>query len=283
MTTHRGSEVPRKGCQRNTSVPLCLGVVVTLWLSFPSGLVAQGRGRAGGPPPTPKASAPIDLTGYWVSVVSEDWRWRMITPPKGDYANIPLNAEARRVGDQWDPAADEKAGEQCRAYAAPAIMREPGRLHITWQDDTTLKIETDAGQQTRMFHFAGPAEAAQPNGPPTWQGYSLARWELPPQPVAGAGLPLGLAPRAGRQGRTLEVHTTRIRPGYLRKNGVPFSADAAVDEYYDAFAEPDGQPWFVVTTIVRDAKYLNMPWVTTTHFKKEQDGAKWAPTPCRVR
>ena len=204
----------------------------------------------------------------------------MITPPKGDYANIPVNAEARRVADTWDPARDEAAGEQCRGYAAPAIMREPGRVHITWQDDTTLKIETDAGTQTRLLHFGG---APSTEVMPSWQGYSVARWEPPPRPVAGAGLGLGLAPRAGRQGRSLEAHTTRIRPGYLRKNGVPFSADAVVDEYYDAFAEPDGQPWFVVTTVVRDPKYLNTPWVTTSHFKKEADGSKWNPTPCRVR
>ena len=98
-------------------------------------LLAQGPpGRAGGPPPTGRGAAQVDFTGYWVSVGSEDWRWRMITPPKGDYANIPVNAEARRVGDTWDPAKDEAAGEACRAYAVPAIMREPGRLHITWQE-----------------------------------------------------------------------------------------------------------------------------------------------------
>ena len=256
-------------------------LIVALAICVSAVVAAQGQGgRAAGPPPTPKAAAPVELTGYWVSVVSEDWRWRMITPPKGDYANIPVNAEARRIGDAWDPAKDEAAGEQCRAYAAPAIMREPGRLHITWKDDTTLQIETDAGMQTRVFHWAAtpPQDSA-----PTWQGYSVARWEPSPQPVAGAGIPLGLAPRAGRQGRSLEVHTTRIRPGYLRKNGVPFSADVAVDEYYDVFAEPGGQPWFVVTTVVRDPKYLNTPWVTTSHFKKEADASKWNPTPCRVR
>ena len=236
--------------------------------------------RGGGPPPAPRAAAPIDLTGNWVSVVSEDWRWRMITPAKGDYANIPVNAEARRVADTWDAAKDEAAGEQCRGYAVPAIMREPGRLRITWQDDTTLKIETDAGMQTRVLHFGGPPPA---DVAPSWQGYSVARWEPAPQPVAGAGIPLGLAPRAGRQSRSLEVRTTRIRPGYLRKNGVPFSPDAVVEEYYDAFAEPDGQAWFVVTTIVRDPKYLNTPWVTTSHFKKEADASKWNPTPCKVR
>ena len=53
--------------------------------------------RSGPAPASPRASAPIDLTGYWVAVVSEDWRHRMATPRKGDYESLPLNAEGRRV------------------------------------------------------------------------------------------------------------------------------------------------------------------------------------------
>jgi hypothetical protein len=247
----------------------------------------QGRGGRGGTPgSTPRAAAPVDFTGNWVSVVSEDWRWRMITPPKGDYANIPLNAEARKVADTWDPRRDEAAGEQCRAYAAPAIMREPTRLRISWTDDYTLKIETDAGMQTRTLQFARPQnqQAAPPAASAnqrSWQGVSVARWE--PPPAGGRGLSLGLAPRAGTQSRSLEVVTTQIRPGYLRKNGVPFSENATVTEYFDLFAEPDGPDWFVVTTSVQDPVYLGEPWVTTSHFRKEPDGSKWSPTPCQVR
>jgi len=263
--------------------------VLTILLAGATPVVAQapqGRGGRGAPPPTPRAGAPVDFTGNWVSIVSEDWRWRMITPPKGDYANIPLNANGRKVADTWDPAKDEAAGEQCRAYAAPAIMREPTRLRMSWTDDFTLKMETDSGMQTRLFQFA------RPEGPPTappvaspsqrsWQGQSVARWEPPPQ--GGRGLNLGLAPRAGTQGRSLEVVTSEIRPGYLRKNGVPFSENAVVTEYYDLFAEPDGAGWFVVTTMVRDPVYLGDTWITTSHFKKEPDGSKWSPTPCQVR
>jgi hypothetical protein len=106
--------------------------------------------RAGG-------RAQIDLTGYWVSVVSEDWRWRMVTPAKGDFASIPFTPEGKRVGEAWDPAADEASGDVCKAYGAAAIMRLPGRLHITWQDESTLKIETDTGMQTRLLHFGGKA------------------------------------------------------------------------------------------------------------------------------
>ncbi len=248
-------------------------------------LAAQGPpgGRAGGPPPAGKAGARVDFTGYWVSVVSEDWRWRMITPAKGDYANIPLNAAGRKIADGWDPAKDQAAGDACKAYAAPAIMREPGRLQITWQDDNTLKIETDAGMQTRLLRFTVPGSAPSAPAEPSWQGTSIARWEAPPRGLAGNTIPLGLGARAGTDSRTLEVVTTRIRPGYLRKNGVPFSADTTVTEYFDLFKDPDGVDWFVVTSIVRDPQFLNGPWVTTSHFKKERDGAKWKPAPCSVR
>lgn len=265
---------------RRTSfaVATALGAI----LSTP--LLAQGPpGGRGAPPPTGRAGAQVDLTGYWVSIVSEDWRWRMITPPKGDYSNIPVNPEGRRVADTWDFAKDEAAGEQCKAYSAPAIMREPGRLHITWQDDMTLKVETDAGTQTRLFTFAAaPAATTAQGGERSWQGVSVARWEPAPRASAGGSIPLGLGPRVPG-GRTLEVTTTQIRPGYLRKNGVPFSPNALVQEYYDAFKDPDGAEWFVVTTIVTDPQYLTAPWVTTSHFRKEPDASKWNPQPCKVR
>ena len=238
-----------------------------------------GRGVPKGPPPTPKAAAPVDFTGYWVSVVTEDWRWRMVTPIKGDFAGIPLTPEGRKLGESWDPAKDEASGNQCRAYGAPALMRIPGRVHITWQDDTTLRIDTDAGTQTRLLHFGGKPAA---NEQASWQGYSEAQWE---KPLRGSGLPLaGLgATREGANGRSLEVVTTHLRPGYLRKNGPPYSANAVLKEFFDLSNERNGDIWFVVTTIVEDPQYLSEPFVTSTNFKKESDGAKWSPTPCSAR
>ena len=250
-------------------------------LALPAALLAQPPGRGGPPTPpkSPREAAPVDLTGYWVSVVTEDWRWRMVTPIKGDFASIPLNAEGRRIGRLWDPAKDEAAGEACRAYGAPAVMRIPGRLHITWQDDRTLKIETDAGTQTRLLHFG---EKPPANAKPTWQGYSAAQWE---QPVRGTGTPLpGLgATRQGAGGRSLEVVTTQLRSGYLRKNGPPYSASAVLSEYFDLSKERNGDTWFVVTTIVDDPQYLTEPFVTSTNFKKQADATGWDPQACRAR
>jgi len=221
----------------------------------------------------------VDLTGYWVSVVSEDWRWRMVTPARGDFAGVPLNPEGRKIGESWDAGKDEAAGEQCKAYGAAGIMRVPGRVHITWQDDNTIKIETDQGTQTRLLHFDGKPPD---RGERTWQGYSVANWENPPR---GTGTPApGLgAVRTGTQGRSLEVVTTQLRPGYLRKNGAPYSANAVVREFYDLSKERNGDTWFVVTTIVEDPTYLSEPFVTSTNFKKQADAAGWSPTACSAR
>jgi hypothetical protein len=232
----------------------------------------QGRGGApgpagrGGPSPTPQAAAPIDLTGYWVTVISEDWRWRMVTPPKGDYASIPLTQAAKDLADQWDPARDAAAGDQCKSYGAPGLMRAPTRLHITWQDERTLKVETDYGTQTRLLRF-GPPPAA--SGPPSWQGDSVAQWE-----AAGRGR--GAPPMFGN----LKVVTTNLKPGYLRKNGVPYSANATLTEYWDLFPRPNGEQWIVITSIVHDPQNLQTDWITSLNFKKEANGAKWSPTAC---
>jgi hypothetical protein len=227
------------------------------------------RGGRGGPPPTAKESAAIDLTGYWVSVITEDWKLRMVTPRKGAFDALPLNAEGRRVGNLWDPAKDDAAGEQCKAYGAGGVMRLPGRLRIAWQDDSTLRIETDAGTQTRLFRFgAAPASA----GESSWQGQSAAEWVYAPARRGGGA---GQA-RSG----SLKVVTTNLRPGYVRKNGVPYSKDAVVTEYFDVNSLPNGEAWFTVTTRIDDPTYFARPYISTTDFKKLPDATGWNPTPC---
>jgi len=237
---------------------------VAIALVWTTSLAAQ-QGR-GGPPPTPQAGAPIDLTGNWVAVISEDWRWRMVTPAKGDYASIPLTQAGKDAADLWDPAKDAAAGEQCKSYGAAGLMRAPTRLRITWQDPTTLKVETDYGTQTRLLTFA-PGKPA--GGAASWQGDSVAQWE-----AAGRGR--GAPPTNGN----LKVVTTNMRPGYLRKNGVPYSAAATLTEYWDLFIRQNGERWIVITSIVHDPANLQTDWITSLNFKKEANAAKWDPTPC---
>jgi hypothetical protein len=223
-----------------------------------------------------RADAPIDLTGTWVSIVSEDWRWRMTTPLIGDFANIPENEAAREIGMAWTP--ETNVGNECIAYGAPGIMHRPGRIKISWEDDITLKMEFDAGMQTRMFYF----DETMAPGAPSRQGHTLAKWEDPPAPTSVNGLRIGQTRRVGTTTRSLEALTSNLIPGYLRKNGIPHSDQTKVTEYFDLFETPAGVTWFVDTIIVEDPVYLMEPWVTTMHFMKETDDSKWNPQECFV-
>jgi len=260
---------------------VCLAVAVC-----PVRLGAQAATPAPGAPPTAKAVAPIDLTGYWVSVVTEDWRFRMITPDKGDYTSVPLNAEGKRVADTWDPDKDTAAGNQCRSYGAAGLMRVPGRLHITWADDNTLKVETDAGTQTRLLHMVAATTPEEmvlkvpANFAPGWQGYSVGEWDGLAQ-NAPAAIGLGTAQKSNKG--YLRVITTRMRPGYLRKNGAPYSTTAVVTEFYDVTHELNGSTWIVLKTIVTDPTYLTGPFITSTNLRKEADGSKFSPSACEAK
>jgi hypothetical protein len=241
-------------------------------------LFGQGRGGGRGaaaPPKSPKEAAPIDLTGYWAAVVTTDWRWRMTVPPKGDYQGIPVNAEARKLADAWDPAKDEAAGEQCRSYGAPNIMKVPGRLHITWVDDRTLKMETDSGQQTRTFHFgAAQGQGAAERPGDDWQGVSVADWDA-------VSFGNGLVSRDVPSG-AMKAVTTKFKAGYLQKNGVPYSANGVLTEYFDVIKDSDGD-YLVDSITFEDPTYLTSKYETAVTFKKQAGAAGWNPQPCASR
>ncbi len=274
----------RRTLSRAWVVLAVLGIAVSA-----TELAGQQRGQ--GPaqaPRTPRAVAPTDFTGNWVAVITEDWRFRMVTPPKGDFASVPLNDAGQKLANAWDPARDVASGEQCRAYGAAGLMRMPIRLRISWQDDTTLKLETDNGQQVRLFKFGDPPA---PTTPPDWQGHSVARWETFPegqgQAAGGGGGGGGGGGRGGGQGGpqlsgSLKVVTARMKPGYLRRNGVPYSGQAVLTEYYDRTNQSSGDSWLILTSTVEDPANLAQPFMTSTHFKREADGSKWAPRPCEV-
>ena len=267
---------------------------LALVAAVPARMEAQ-RGRGGaGAALTARASAPVDLTGYWVSVVTEDWRYRMITPAKGDHPSIPLNAEGIRVADSWDPAKDEAAGEACKAYGAANVMRMPGRIHITWQDDNTLKVETEAGTEMRLFRFLGNAAVALaadgsrvPNLPAdaadsSWQGVSVVQWEYAGggRGRRGAGAPAAADANNGG----LKAVTRNMKPGYLQKNGVPYSASAVLTEYFNRTFEPNGDSWLMLTSVVEDPVYLNNRHFRSTHYKRLPDNnTTWEPEPCSAR
>lgn len=268
-------------------------LAVLLCLGLPAATLAQGgRVRVA---PAARAAAPIDLTGYWTAVLTEDWHVRMLTAPRGDFGsgppgavaqvvtgrigaganpakdgNIPYNLKGAEAAMAWDAAADEAAGRQCLAYGAPGLMRQPTHLRVSWADDDTLKIEADFGTQTRLLRFAPGAVAP----PPSLQGHSVASWIS----MGGGGGQEGF-----QKGGALRVVTTRLTPGYYWKNGMPYSDNAVLKENFFLLDLPDGNQWLTVTQQVDDREFLTEPYVVNYHFKKLPDDSKWHPTPCVVR
>jgi hypothetical protein len=258
---HRGNRVSDRRC--------AVGVLAALLCSTLQAQQAAAP-RPVAPTPTARAQAPIDATGYWVSAVTQNWQFRMVLPGRGEYVDIPINEKAMAVADAWDPKQEEAAGRQCQGNAAPLLMRLPGRLHIGWQDDETLKVDADNGEQTRLLRFK-PTPAEQ-SAPATWQGLSRAHWML----HAGAAAD---APSFG----TLNVATEHLLPGLLRKNGVPYSANARMTEYWELHKDEAGVTWMTITTEFDDPEFLRGPLSYTSIFMKEPDGAKWDPRPCTLR
>jgi len=250
-----------------------VGLVAVLVFGHSTAFAQRGNPAQAAAPANGRADAPYDITGYWVSLVTDDWRYRMLTPPKGNVDYLPVNAEGRRVANLWDPSQDEASGEQCKAYGAGGVMRLPGRLHITWDADNVLRLETDAGTQIRRFFFGDSPPSSSGT---SWQGYSLARWE---RPAAGRGRATAPSAAVGQ----MRVTTTQLRPGYMRKNGVPYSSNAVLTEYFLRLVDNGGQEYLAVTTMLDDPQYLQQPYVKTYQFKKQRDAAGWRPTACTVR
>jgi len=213
--------------------------------------------------------APIDLTGYWVALVTEDWRFRMMTAPAGDYEGIGLTPKGREIANAWDPEEDIANGDACKAYGAGGLMRIPTRLHITWAEDDVLQIDTDAGMQTRLLKFGGAQDG---EGAGTLQGVTNAGW---------------LLERNGRFGPviwgSIEAETTNMAPGYLRRNGVPYGENATLTEYYELLVGGDGTEYLTVIGILVDEEHLTQLYTTSSNFKREPDGSKWDPAECMAQ
>ena len=259
-------------CRMLTAVCLVVGV------AFSSAYCRGAESGATAPETkSARAIAPVDLSGYWVSVVTQDWRFRMTVPGKGEYAGIPINERAKAAADAFDGEKEEKAGHACDAYGVGLVMRNPGRLHITWEDENTLRVEADAGQQTRLLRFGqsppGTVEASR-------QGRSTAKWQIH-QIVAPFGPPIRI-PGAKDQGY-LQVSTDSLLPGLLRKNGVPYGSKASMNEYWEVYTMPGGRQLLVLSSRFSDPEYLREDYMFNPIFVKEPDGSKWSPTPCSLR
>lgn len=256
---------------RRGSLAACAACVVVFGCAagaFAVAGMAQGRGgfgggRGGGGAQSAEEAAPVDLTGYWVSIVTEDWIERMSpdSPPSGTGGG---RGGGRGAAVSPDP------GEPCRVYGAAGSMRVPGRLHIAWADENTLQVDLDAGTQMRVFHFNA-------SGPPptqkTLQGYSVASWQTGGGGRGGRGRGGGGGPQWG----SLNVVTTNMMGGYLLTSRSAYSENAVLTETFILHSD-FGQDYLTVRAQIDDGGNR----MTSSTFKREPDGSKFRPSGCEV-
>lgn len=260
-----------------------LGLGVILGIVATADSHAQGFGsftqQASPTAVSARARAPFDPAGYWVALVTRDWRLRMVVPGKGEYDGIPINLAAKEFADAWNPATDVAADKQCEAYGGGIIMDVPERLQITWRDDNTLQVRTDSGMQTRELHFE--PDPAQAYAQASWQGYSTAVWQthyVPPPNVFRAEIQPPKPPPWG----TIKVTTTRMLPGLIRKNGVPYSGQSSLVEYWEDQKGPTQAEYLIVSAVLTDPVYLRDGYYYTANFQREPNADKWDPTSCSL-
>ncbi len=251
-----------------------IGSFFLVFLSVISVNALAQRGGPSGPAPSSQEAAAFDMTGYWVSVVTEDWRWRMMVAEPGDTDNgTPLNQAGRELAEAWRP--DDNEVESCLAFGGAGILRYPGRLHISWADEETLRIDFSAGEQTRLLHFND--EASTTNATSSLQGYTTASWHKERQTRG-----MGFGPQVTSfEGGNLKAYTRNLMPAFLQRNGVPYSDQTTIEDYYKVIDAPNGDRWLIITSVVSDPVYLRQNWITSTNFKYEANGDNWDPIDCR--
>jgi hypothetical protein len=143
-------------------------------------------------------------------------------------------------------------------------MRQPTRLKIDWEGDNVLRIDTDAGEQTRLLKFESAQDGA---GAGSLQGVSNASWTV----ARAGGAPVG---------GTLNVTTTDMSSGYFRSNGVAYSTESTLTEYFELLQPGNGEEYLLVISILNDPIYMAGPLMTSTNFKREANDDKWSPESC---
>jgi hypothetical protein len=247
----------------------------------------QGRGAQGGGIPAPanaRTAAPVDLTGYWVSLVTEDYIERMFPDsPRSGVPNAGRGGGGRGGGGGGAPggaaggapAAPAGTPDPCRVYGAAGSMRLPGRLNITWADDNTLKIDMDSGTQTRLLHFGG---TPPPPTEKTLQGYSVASWDAGAGGRGGARGGGGGGAAPATRWASLTVVTTNMKGGYLLTSRSNYTENASLTEYFNRHSD-FGADYMTVIAIIADPGGNH---TTSSTFKKEPNGSKFSPTGCDI-
>jgi hypothetical protein len=205
------------------------------------------------------ALAQTDPSGEWENRFHEDEPERVPGPEIGDYLGLPINDAARLRGDTWVATLLELPENQCRPHPSDYAWRGPALLRI-WKevDPQTQKLVAYhthiSWQSPEQTVYMDGRPHPPPYAPHTWQGFSTGKW----------------------QGDILTVTTDHLKEGWIRRNGVPRSANAVVTTYFLRHGD-----YLTVAVLISDPAYLTEPFIRTTDFVSAPQ-QQLAPYPCEV-
>jgi len=205
------------------------------------------------------AFAQYDLSGEWAPRFHEDQPERIPGPDIGDYLGLPITDAARLRGDSWDASLLTLPEHQCKPHPSDYGPRGPANLRI-WKDVDTATQETIAWHT--HISWQAPERTIWMNGHPhppeyaahTWQGFSVGKWD----------------------GNILTITTDMLKIGWIRRNGIPRSDKAVVNEHM--IRHGDHMTWVV---IVNDPVYLTEPFIRSQDFVLDPT-QQIAPYPCEA-
>jgi glyoxylase-like metal-dependent hydrolase (beta-lactamase superfamily II) len=189
----------------------------------------------------------FDISGYWTSPLQEDAMERGAGPELGDYGGFPINEAARLFALSYDASRVTLRHHQCDGYVGPYSIRSIGNARA-WEerDSHTQRLiaihwynQTFEGHRTIWMDGRPHPPAYAPH---TWMGFSTGRFV----------------------GQALEVQTTHLKQGWLRRNGLPESDQATVVEFFVRHGDH-----LTHTSVISDPVFLAEPEVRSTDFARQ--------------
>jgi cyclase len=199
-------------------------------------------------PVDPQSPAPVfDISGYWTPTLHEDALDRGAGPETADYGGVPISEAGRLFALSYNTSRVTLRHHQCDGYVMPYQIRALGNARAWEERDSHT-------QRLIAIHWYSQ----------TFEGHRIIWMDGRPHPPAWAPHSwMGFS--TGRVvGNALEIRTTHLKQGWLRRNGLPESDQATAIEFFVRHGDR-----LTHTAVVNDPVFLAEPLVQTTDFFRQ--------------
>ncbi len=214
------------------------------------GVVAGFVGVLGaGRPAFAQIASGSDIAGSWMPFAHEDFVDRIPGPEPLDWTGLPLSDEGRKVGLSYSVSRNSTIERQCALHPPQYLVLGPFGIRITAETDpftgATVAWHVGAWEDrapTTIWMDGRPHPSD--NAPHTRGGFETGKW----------------------LGNTLTTHTTHIKAGIIRRNGVQVSDQVTLTTHYIRNGD-----LMTVLMFIDDPVNLTEPHAISKDFRLQQE------------